>query len=304
MRGLIIDNCSSEPAAEVLAPSLTQYAGACVRIIRNKTNVGANANILRCIEYCETEWVWIVGDDDEVSPNAVETIIRHIEEHRECLLLNFPFDDKRKTGKSTRGLGQFLDALDPSADVPWIASSVYKVSALAPNLRFGYQFAYSMLPHVATLLMSFDEGQTCFFATERIAWRDRQEATTEQQTPIINLALGFPVLLDLPIALDLRRKAVKKLLVTSDSPGLPLRQLAYQLMLLTIRTKDRRNSLYYYDQACRRGYYFDTSLIQRVEILLYRLLLLLPGSLTAWAYRRVKGRDLGARTQQNRIERL
>ncbi len=304
VRLVIADNCSEVPVATVVDPLRARFPDADVRLLRNRVNVGANANILRCFELCESDWIWVVGDDDEVEPEAVATILQRIAEHPDCLLINFPIDTLRPASKRTTGLREFVDAIDPSADVPWITSTVYKVPELLPNLRIGYQFAFSMLPHVAMLLVSLKDDHRCLFAADHIASRDRASAGTEQQTPIINMALGFPVLLDLPIDLDVRRKIVRKLLVTSDSPGLPLRQLAYQLLLLSLKTGNRREALYFFDQACLRRFYFDKTFVERIEIFAYRGLLILPPRLIGNAYKAVKRRELGAQISQDRIARL
>src|SRR5207302_549928 len=88
-RLLIIDNCSDEPAAEALRPVIGAETDAPVRIVRNGVNVGAIANIMRCFELCETEWMWLLGDDDRPEPDAVSTILAHIRSQPAALFFNF-----------------------------------------------------------------------------------------------------------------------------------------------------------------------------------------------------------------------
>ena len=116
--------------------------------------------------------------------------------------------------------------------------------------------------------------------------------------------MGFPILLDLPLNLQVRRKLVRKLLVTNDSAGLPLRQLAYQLLLISLQTGDRKDSLYCFDQACRRRFYFDARFSERLEIFAYRTLLRIPAQWIELAYRVVKKRALTSQVRQDRIARL
>ena len=168
VRLVILDNHSDPPVIEYLRPLLSEFSNADIQLIRNKINVGANANILRCFELCDTEWLWVVGDDDEIEESAIETILTRLQEHPDCLLVNFPIDEKRKETKLTRGLNAFADGLDKSADVPWITSTVYRVQKLLPQIRFGYQYAFSMLPHIAMLMMSFRDDHQCFFAIDRV----------------------------------------------------------------------------------------------------------------------------------------
>ena len=70
---IILDNGSDdkyESSLEVLKKSKIPY-----RYLRNQTNVGMCANILRCVEESVTDWVWILGDDDPVTPDALSRLI-------------------------------------------------------------------------------------------------------------------------------------------------------------------------------------------------------------------------------------
>lgn len=44
---------------------------------QNKENIGANANIAKCFELVENDWMWLLSDDDCVKPNAL-SIIKNI----------------------------------------------------------------------------------------------------------------------------------------------------------------------------------------------------------------------------------
>src|SRR3989338_1301944 len=63
MRLHILDNASTDNTQEVvrrfqeLWPNLQYH--------RNKYNIGGNANILRAVEIVDSEYHWVIGDDDE-----------------------------------------------------------------------------------------------------------------------------------------------------------------------------------------------------------------------------------------------
>src|SRR5262245_2262452 len=71
VRLTILDNSSPRPVSEDLARLLEKNSEAKVDIVRHQFNIGAAANILRCIELCQTPWIWILGDDDQPLDNAV-----------------------------------------------------------------------------------------------------------------------------------------------------------------------------------------------------------------------------------------
>lgn len=63
---------------EAVTRATTRFPGVQCRVVRKRANIGANANVLRCFELCETEWIWILGDDDHGLPGAVDKILAHL----------------------------------------------------------------------------------------------------------------------------------------------------------------------------------------------------------------------------------
>lgn len=305
---LIIDNCSDVPVARTLSETLAAFPRVAHRIERNRANIGGNANVVRCFELCETEWVWVLGDDDQILPTAIDTISRHLDAHSECLFINFAVDELRPRTMLTQGLEEFSNQLDPSADIPWVSSSVYKASEMLKYLKFGFQATYSMLPHVAMLLVALAHNRDsglCYFSRERIVDKDwaQYASTVAQQWSLINLALGFPTLLDLPLPTMVRTRLARKLLVRHDQEGIRLRVLAYQLLFTGLADNDYRAVLYYYDQIVARLYYFDQRLQRRAELFCYRLMLRYP-AVTKHLFRLLKRRELTGHNLQDRYERM
>jgi glycosyltransferase involved in cell wall biosynthesis len=58
----VLDNCSTDNTAHVASRFYQSFSN--YRLISNKINVGACANILKAIELCESEYIWILCDDD------------------------------------------------------------------------------------------------------------------------------------------------------------------------------------------------------------------------------------------------
>ena len=53
---------------------------------RNEMNLGADANIVRCYEMAQGEYVWIFGDDDIIVPGGLQEVLRRLETRRYDLL--------------------------------------------------------------------------------------------------------------------------------------------------------------------------------------------------------------------------
>ncbi len=74
---LICDNASPDRTPEIVSDF--QSKGLKIRYLRNSTNLGADANILRCFEEASGKYVWVFGDDDFIIPGAVAKILDLLE---------------------------------------------------------------------------------------------------------------------------------------------------------------------------------------------------------------------------------
>lgn len=80
---LVSDNASSDGTAEYLV-ALAQRGD--VRLLRNATNIGADANVLRCFHEARGRHLWILGDDDLPLPGVVLRVARFLAESEPDLL--------------------------------------------------------------------------------------------------------------------------------------------------------------------------------------------------------------------------
>lgn len=267
---LILDNCSAVPVAETLGATLREFPALEVDIRRNRANIGANANILRCFELCDTEWLWVLSDDDTATPDAIEIIFKHIAQYPACMFLNFSSGffnrERRIVTEGTIGLAEQVDSL---GNVLFLSSGVYKADAVVANLRLGYTYAHSQ-PNFVPLFTSLGDDGVCCLSNEQIViWNQPSE---EQQWSFINFALGIMAFLELPMDPRIRPILANKVLASIP----PLEVFALQLLLRAARDNDSRSALYLYDQLRYRLYYFDTDVRRKAKLFLYRLLLHFP----------------------------
>ncbi len=279
VRLLVIDNASPTPAEETLAPLLARFPEAQVEVRRNRANIGANANILRCFELCETPYLWTLGDDDQVKPDALDTIFAHIEAYPDCVFFNFGVEHAfpRSKTTTTRGALDFVRGIDFFGNAIFISTNVYRNDALLPSLKFAHHYTYSAAPQFVMVLQSLGtEGECCLTHTPIVSW---SEVEGEQQWSRVVLALGVRTLLEMP--LDPRvRAALAQRLTHFDDTFLPVGQLLLQLLLVARTSHDRRGPLYLWDQLCHRrhnaAFYGDSRPKRRLEAWEGHLILRFP----------------------------
>jgi hypothetical protein len=273
-RLLVLDNCSDVPVAETLAPLLAGYPGVEAQVVRHRVNIGANANIMRCFELCDTEWLWVLGDDDPVKPDALQTIFRYLNRYPEAMFFNFSVEHHpRRAPVVTRGRREFIDRIDSFGNLIFISTSLYRVDALLPSLKVGYQYTYSMAPQFVVLLQSLKDTGVCYLVDETIV--TLIPSPLQEQWSVIDFALGVPILLDLPLDDDSRR-ALARHLFTKKGESIPLRSLWHQLLLSAVEQGDARSALYLYDRICSTWHRFGAPPGVRALAVLLRVLLRFP----------------------------
>jgi abequosyltransferase len=74
---IISDNASPDDTPAVVDRFMQR--GVRLAYQRNETNIGADANFIRCYELAQGEYVWIFGDDDIILPGALKEVLRRLE---------------------------------------------------------------------------------------------------------------------------------------------------------------------------------------------------------------------------------
>ena len=171
---VVVDNASIPPAEPVVDEVMAGSAWA-IRVIRNAANVGMCANILRCFEVANTEWLWVLSDDDVVDPAAVETILDIVRQHPQllfatCSIPALPIASDRLC----ESVDAFFQALDSIPRIIFISSSIYHRQRLVPYLSLAYNFIDSGSPHTALLQiagLAQPQQQMAFLSRQIASWQ-------------------------------------------------------------------------------------------------------------------------------------
>lgn len=81
---IISDNASPDDTKSVVESYLRK--GLALIYSRNDTNIGADANFIRCYEMALGEYLWIFGDDDIIVPGGLQEVLRTLETRKFDLL--------------------------------------------------------------------------------------------------------------------------------------------------------------------------------------------------------------------------
>ena len=191
-RLVIIDNCCDTPVQSMLSDSVLpnrEY----IQIRRNRANIGGNANICRCLEEAESEWVWVIGDDDPIVNSAVADALTLIGQAADdCLYIGFAHAGIPGGSQVIKSLDRFL-ALSARGvgDILFITTGIFRVGTMQRNIHFAHQWASTCAPHLTLLLSHWEEQGGTVLLVERDLRQVVKRLTTGGQSQLISFCLAL-----------------------------------------------------------------------------------------------------------------
>jgi glycosyltransferase involved in cell wall biosynthesis len=193
IRILVIDNCSLvNPIDTELYRSVDGLT-----IIRNGANVGGQANVLRCFEYSDAEYLWIIGDDDFIDGGSINAALQTIRGNIDVDVFNLRClaPGHKPCRQEYKGMDRvsFFRSIGTMNAIYYVVGYIFKTKSVKGGLRHAYLNLNYFCPHLAVVFAAKD---VCFFSSDTIVHRWTQESDrNETLSP-------FPLLINVPNVLS------------------------------------------------------------------------------------------------------
>ncbi|WP_375416581.1 glycosyltransferase family 2 protein [uncultured Hymenobacter sp.] len=267
----VIDNASLTPVRETLDHHAKNPS---VEIIRNQYNVGVSTNLIKCFESCDTEWMWLLGDDDPPSTDAIDGILNDLHLNKDCSFLNYKsaMTSNRNESFYTVGIEELINKVDHFGNLLFISVGVYNLHTLKADIRLTHQLSYCLAPHLVYLLSAISSNTKVGFLARRIHDASLHNTSAEESWSWISLSLCFPILFEIPLDISERTRNMfaNHVLTHVKSPS-DIYELLEQPKYYEIPTSKKRFLLrqIYFRSLLYRGLdkyflsflYYDTKLI-------------------------------------------
>ena len=154
---IISDNHSQIPVEQILNDN--QCLNKNITVIRNKHNLGGGYNVFQCFLLCETNWMWIIGDDDEPLDNSLD-IIYSLDSSmnlENVFLLKFNsaagfFDNNNLIIRGLHEFHSFNSNLNIFSNILFLSNSIFSIKKVKYVLNDSVHYMNSMLPQFSIVL--------------------------------------------------------------------------------------------------------------------------------------------------------
>ncbi|MDB5002306.1 MAG: hypothetical protein JWQ34_531 [Mucilaginibacter sp.] len=216
---LIIDNHSDVFVSDYAIDLIEKHAQVNYELIRNRVNVGGNCNILRCFEYCKTDWLWVLGDDDELLPNAVETILFDITKYPEALNINYyspnVIHPLRTKTTISYGRGQFVESIDSFGAAIFISTNIYNSKLIGNDMMLANHYAYTCVPQFLAVFFASQEDTITVNSHEIICVNGSDDRIYKYSNYNLLIAKGFASILEIPTDKEIKNILLARLRETT-----------------------------------------------------------------------------------------
>jgi len=248
----IFDNNSDVPVADTLA----EYISDNVVVTRNRVNIGMSGNFIKCFDTCDTDWLWILGDDDPLQPDAISKIDLVFSQYSDLSFINFGsiLASSRVESFMVHSQDELANKLDSFGNFLYISLCMYNVKKLAAGYRYLYQYAYTFAPHIAFVFSCLGDKNVqhnYLFCAENIINTDIRDTTVEETWNWIGLSLAIFLLSELNFGSSkLSRKRWQKHLA---SHVIHPKRVYSEIVKIDPNILHLNRDLYWYDQIFLRA---------------------------------------------------
>jgi hypothetical protein len=144
----------NDPKNQEYAAIINRYKSDKVEFRCNPGNIGANPNILLGFIFAkESEFLWILSDDDMVSPDALSHVFPQLVPHADLIHIGV-YD--LSTVDFDVNLENFM-TLPRGAGLGMISVGIFNMKTFSYYLQYGFDYLDSSFPHLAITMAALKE---------------------------------------------------------------------------------------------------------------------------------------------------
>ncbi|UZX54513.1 glycosyltransferase [Yersinia ruckeri] len=217
---------------------------------QNNENIGITANIVKCFEKTSTDWMWLLSDDDEVLPDALDIIRRYISDDK-CDFVNFTTDlcVNNQEDIICDDFDMYLSGIKNNfGNHLLISNNLYRMTMIRPCMKFLYWGCFVNAPHLAPVYYSIENDcAKITLSKSRVVNWNKPDIN---ETWCISAAYNVLFLPDVLSSSELRKLAIKSILSGLSMPEALIAQLSFN----KINEPENNDKINYYAKTIMNLY--------------------------------------------------
>ena len=185
----VSDNCSPDQTAEILSSYEQKYSFLAVR--RSQENMGFGRNLWAVAHMAQSEYIYFTGDDDALSPGALEVLLKSsLMNEADLILLNsHPTVVSNEQGfapGSVERIAGMLDYLNKLGifHASFIGNLLFKKSSFVKYGNVGDAAWLSAYPHMFPVFRAIRDGNS-FFVNSPVTIPDDSARGSHKIQPVL-----------------------------------------------------------------------------------------------------------------------
>ena len=211
-------------------------------VIKTKANVGAPANVIRCVEAVSDGWLWICSDDDVIHPHSLIAIFKAIRNFPQSGLLCFGRSDFEGQ-YFYQDADLFVPNLNTFSELISLGNCVYKLEPDFNVIPTLYHYNSSMCPQFILALECLKVNGKFVLSSEKLVAPIPTDLS--EQWSYLNAFLNFSLVCNYPNLTLFESKKLNKI-IWQSLPGMKVvyASLIYLDVSKSLKTGASLNLLY------------------------------------------------------------
>lgn len=163
----VLDNCSTDNTFES-ANKMTIYFPK-FNVLRNKINIGGNANIIRAVELSESKYTWVLCDDDKYDFSDCNDVIDAIINEKYNLIHMGAHEEYWKFGATSLTPKQLVNMGYPYFKYSsFLPCNLFRTELFYSSIIEAYSNIANWYPHIPFLIEFYNRDEIIYVAKKRV----------------------------------------------------------------------------------------------------------------------------------------
>lgn len=164
----ILDNCSEDDTKSVFLNYQNQFPN--LSYIRNKINIGADANVLRAAELSSGLYTWILCDDDNYDFSICDDVLAELNKgEAAAIMVGWSDEFVWPRGGMYGTPSDMLRHNFPYFSVPtFTPGSIFKTNLFQAQIRISYTNVVNLLPLMTYYIRLYEENNIVYISKSKL----------------------------------------------------------------------------------------------------------------------------------------